>query len=219
MLTGCLVEKHAVSWNDYIEESYPNVPTLFERAKMAGYSTALVTGKMKFITLTKPGTLDWCFLPKEEPMRDEEVAAEAERILRDHRPGVLFVHLPNVDTVGHEQGWGSAAQIVAIEQADQAVGNIVNVLAQLELFDTTAILLTADHGGSGKDHGEGDPRSQFIPWIVAAPGLKRDFDLTLAAERRIRIEDTCATVCWLLAIGAGDQCEGRPVTEIVATAE
>jgi hypothetical protein len=216
MLTGCSVERHGVSWNDYIEEAYPNVPTLFERAKQAGYSTALVTGKMKFITLTKPGTLDWSFLPKEEPMRDEEVAAEAERMLREHRPQVMFIHFGNVDTVGHEHGWGTPAQIAAIEQADQAVGHVLNVLAQLQLLDSTAIFVTADHGGSGKDHGEKDPRSRLIPWIVAAPGLKHDFDLTLAGDRQIRIEDTCATTCWLLAIGGGQICEGRPVTEIVA---
>src|SRR5262245_50797251 len=58
MLTGVSSERHGVTWNNYIEESYPNVPTLFEMARQAGYSTAMATGKMKFIVLTKPGTLD-----------------------------------------------------------------------------------------------------------------------------------------------------------------
>ncbi|OYV91337.1 MAG: hypothetical protein B7Z73_05580, partial [Planctomycetia bacterium 21-64-5] len=54
MLTGVSSDKHGVTWNEYMEEAYPNSPTLFELAHEVGYSTALVTGKMKFITLLKP---------------------------------------------------------------------------------------------------------------------------------------------------------------------
>jgi predicted AlkP superfamily pyrophosphatase or phosphodiesterase len=217
MLTGCDVAKHGVSWNDYIEESYPNVPTLFEVAKRAGYSTALVAGKMKFITFTKPGALDWSYLPADEPVADQEVAAQAERLLRERRPEVLMVHLPGVDTVGHESGWGSPEQIAAIELADQAVGLILNVIAALNLTESTLIIVTADHGGSGKDHGESDPRSRFIPWIISGPGVRPGFDLTLLDKRRIRTEDTFATVCAFLAIPPGDTCDGQPVLEALAS--
>ncbi len=54
MLTGVSAEKHGVTWNEYIEQSYPNVLTLFEIAKKAGYSTAMATGKMKFIVFARP---------------------------------------------------------------------------------------------------------------------------------------------------------------------
>ena len=40
MLTGTPSERHGVTWNEYIEQSYPNVPTLFEVAKQAGFATA-----------------------------------------------------------------------------------------------------------------------------------------------------------------------------------
>src|SRR5262249_39131957 len=33
MLTGAPSEKHGVTWNQYIEDSYPNVPTRFELAQ------------------------------------------------------------------------------------------------------------------------------------------------------------------------------------------
>src|SRR5262245_44936146 len=94
MLTGAPSEKHGVTWNNYIEESYPEVPTLFEVAKQAGYSTAMATGKMKFVVLTKPGTMDHYFFPPDEPVSDRDVAAQAESLLRGHRPQVMFVHLP-----------------------------------------------------------------------------------------------------------------------------
>jgi predicted AlkP superfamily pyrophosphatase or phosphodiesterase len=217
MLTGCGVAKHGVSWNDCIEESYPNVSTLFEVAKKSGFSTGLETGKMKFITLMRPGVLDWSHLPPSEPIHDHEVAAEAERMLREHRPQVMMVHLPDVDSVGHESGWGSAKQIPAIERADHAVGMILSVIADLHLVDSTLIIVTADHGGSGKDHGEKDSRSRFIPWIVSGPGVKHDFDLTLADSLAIHTEDPFATVCAFLRMPAGSVCEGKPVVEAIET--
>src|SRR5262249_12426820 len=137
MLTGVSAEKHGITWNNYIEESYSNVPTLFEVARQAGYSTAMATGKMKFIVLTKPGTMDHYFLPPDEPVSDRDVAAQAENLLREHRPQVMFVHLPGSDDAGHKYGWGSSEQIAAIELADEAVGLILAVVADLKLTDST----------------------------------------------------------------------------------
>lgn len=216
MLTGVSPEKHGVTWNNYIEESYPNVPTLFEVARQAGYSTALATGKMKFIVFTRPGTLDHSYLPPDEPVSDSFVASRAESLLREHRPQVMFVHLPGVDTAGHEFGWGTTEQIAAIEQADAAVGLILDVLSDLKLESSTLVLLTSDHGGAAKKHDTNDPRSHFIPWIASGPGLRKDFDLTLHNDLRIRIEDTHATACAFLGIDPGSDCEGKPVLRLRA---
>ena len=77
MLTGTPSEQHGVTWNEYIEESYPNVPTLFDVAKQTGYSTAMVSGKMKFIVFLKPDTVDHFYLPPDEPVTDWAVAERA----------------------------------------------------------------------------------------------------------------------------------------------
>jgi hypothetical protein len=215
MLTGASSEKHGVTWNNYIEESYPSVPTLFEVAKQAGYTTAMATGKMKFIVFTRPGALDHSYLPPDEPVSDMLVASQAQRLIRDHQPQVMFIHLPGVDTAGHEFGWGTAQQITAIEQADVAVGMILDVLSEVKLTESTLVILTSDHGGSAKGHDANDPRSHFIPWIASGPKLQADFDLTLHHELRISIGDTYATACKFLGIDPGDHCTGKPVMKIL----
>lgn len=219
MLTGVSSEKHGVTWNNYIEQSYPNVPTLFEVAKTAGLSTAMACGKMKFLTLTKPTTLDHYYLPPDEPVDDREVANQAVRLLRAHHPRVLFVHLAGVDTVGHDHGWGSPEQMTAIRRSDEAVGLVLDSLAELGLAGSTAVILTADHGGAGKGHAENDPRSLHIPWIASGPGIRRDHDLTLSCARTIRTEDTFATACVLLGIDPLPASEGRPILEILESHE
>jgi predicted AlkP superfamily pyrophosphatase or phosphodiesterase len=216
MLTGASTKKHGVSWNEYIEQSYPNVPTLFEVAKQGRYSTAMISGKMKFIVFTKPGTLDFQYFPPDEPVGDMDVAIQAIGFLREHRPQVMFVHLPGVDTAGHDFGWGSSEQIAAIELADSAVGRILTVDTELKLRDSTLVLLTADHGGAAKAHLMNDPRSHFIPWIASGPGIRKNFDMS-SLSRRIRIEDTFATACAFLGLDAGPHNEGKAALEIVET--
>jgi predicted AlkP superfamily pyrophosphatase or phosphodiesterase len=213
MLTGVSAEKHGVTWNEYIEESYPNVATLFEIARRAGLKTAMAAGKMKFIVFTKPGALDDYYYPLEEPVSDHEVAVHAQKLMRKLRPHVMFVHLPGVDTAGHEFGWGSCEQITSIEQADAAIGEVLDCLAALKLTDLTLTILTADHGGAAKDHAMNDPRSRFIPWIASGPGLRKDFDLTLFDSLHVRTEDTFATACAFLGIQTADECRGHPVLE------
>lgn len=216
MLTGVSSKIHGVTWNEYIEESYPESPTLFELAKKAGYSTALVSGKMKFITFTKPGTLDWNWLPPDEPVEDVEVAQHAVKLMRAHQPDVLFVHLPGVDNIGHAKDWGSPEQQRAVEAADKAVGTVLDALASLKLAGSTLVIVTADHGGAAKDHGEGDPRSLVIPWIVTGPGIRGDFDLTRVPDLSVHIEDTFATACAFLGIDPGTSVEGKAVMSILS---
>ena len=215
MLTGAPSEKHGVTWNGYIEQSYPDVPTLFQVAKQAGYSTAMVSGKTKFIVFLKPKIVDFSYLPPDEPVSDREVAAQAESILRHHQPQVMFVHLPGVDSIGHQFGWGSPEQMTAIAQADAAVGRVLDTLKKLKLTKSTLILLTADHGGAGTSHESNDPRSLFIPWIASGPGVRQGYDLTLTDRKVIQTEDTFATACFFLGIPLGNDVSGKPVMELL----
>jgi hypothetical protein len=214
MLTGVNPDRHGVTWNHYIEW-YPNVPTLFEHAKARGLTTAMTTGKMKFVALNKPGTLDWVYLPPDEPVSDRTVALEAVRILRDHRPHVLFVHLPGVDSVGHEHGWGSPEQLAAVAAADAAAALVVAALDELNLADSTLLILTADHGGAALAHWGDDPRSRTIPWIARGPGIRRGFDLTRHPGLEVQTADTFATAAAALGLPLPPDCEGRFVAEML----
>ena len=126
MLTGVTAQRHGVTWNADLPEGepqkYPNVPTIFEVMKQGGYTTAMVAGKSKFRALAKPGSIDWTFVPEATTMTDDVVAEHAEQIIHEHRPDFLFVHLPNVDNIGHAVGWGTRQQRAAVALADAAVG-------------------------------------------------------------------------------------------------
>ncbi|MBI2813721.1 MAG: alkaline phosphatase family protein [Opitutae bacterium] len=214
MLTGVSPAKHGITWNKLLKlqaPEWPARPTLFEMAHQGGYKTAMVAGKSKFRHLDKPGTIDFVSVPAEDRATDQQVVVEAVRLITEMKPDVLFVHLPGVDAAGHAKGWGSPEQLAAIEEADACVGRLLAALETAGTRASTLIMLSSDHGGAGLSHGADDPRSRTIPWIIAGPGVKRGCDLTQVRELVLRIEDTCATACYVLGLPVLPYFDGAPV--------
>jgi hypothetical protein len=227
MLTGVVPTKHGITWNADLplkKPIYPAFPTLFQLAKKAGLTTAMAAGKGKFDTLAVPGSLDEVFYPKEATIEDPEVTDHAVDFIREHQPQVLFVHLPTDDNVGHAKGWGTAEQLTALTGADACIGRILKAADDAKLKDSTAVIITADHGGFGRMHGPDDARCRFIPWICFGPGIRQNLDLTtldlsVNGADAINTEDTFATACYLLGIPLPHGIDGKPVTQIIARDE
>lgn len=214
MLTGVVPQKHGIAWNSddlpFSETVYPGKPTVMEMARRAGYSTGLAAGKTKFTTLLKPGTVMYASLPPKGGEGNKFAVEAAERIILDHHPDLMFVHLPDVDGAGHAYGWDSKEQLAAIELTDRDLKRILDALAKVGMMERTLIILTADHGGAGRTHGPDDPRSRHIPWIAAGPHVKQG-DLTREIDLVINTEDTCATACYVLGLSQLPYFDGKPV--------
>lgn len=211
MLTGVSPQRHGVTWNGHIEEAYSQVPTLFELARAAGLTTALVAGKTKMIVLNRPGDLNWHDIGFEGRDPDALIAAHAAAIISRHRPNVMFVHIGDVDRIGHEHGWASPQQLTAIRAADMAVGVIWDAIGRRR--DNTLAIITADHGGAGTAHEPEHISSRRIPWIAIGPGVRQNVDL--AAEGvAVDTRDTFATVCAALHLKVPYAVEGTAVAAI-----
>ncbi|MDB5326503.1 MAG: type phosphodiesterase/nucleotide pyrophosphatase [Phycisphaerales bacterium] len=219
MLTGARPQVHQIEWNHDLPLAhpvYPAVPTLFEVAHNAGYTTGIVAGKSKFDVFLKPGTMDVSWVPSTEVVSNREVLSHVLSVINAGPPQVLMVHLPETDKVGHAVGWATPQYMAALHKADSAIGTILGTLASKQLLENTMIIVTADHGGAGKTHGPDDPRCRNIPWICVGPGVRRGIDLTsIATDRTIRTEDTFATACQFLGIPVDPKLDGRPVLEVM----
>lgn len=211
MLTGVTPARHQILWDyDTGYPEHPTVPTLFDLVRKAGRTSAMCAGKSKFRALVRDGSPNWVFTPGNYEI-DLEVARHAVEMIDQHQPDLLFVHLPGVDGAGHGNQWGSPVQLKAIETADQAVGIVLAALRRRHLFETTTIIITADHGGLANTHGGDDPRSQTIPWLISGPGVRANYDLDRDWTQPLRIEDTFATACVLLGIPLPEDLDGKPV--------
>ena len=218
MLTGVPPIQHGIHYNSDPkpgQRKSPEWPTLFGIAHRAGRTTALCAGKSKFSVLADSSTLDLRWVPargKNAP--DSVVAGVAAGWISTKRPDVLFVHLPGLDGAGHASGWGSPAQVRAAVIVDRAFAKVVAALAQAPVDDSTLIIVSSDHGGEGKSHGGMGASSRYIPWIIAGPGVRANYDLTQVTNLQVHTEDTFATALAWLGLTPEKPVRGRAVTEV-----
>lgn len=216
MLSGVKPETHGIYWNGWEPaKGTIKVTTIFDEVKKAGMKTAMIVGKEKFKHLVHPGMVDQFFFHEGDPT----IIAEAtSTVIREFRPNFLFVHFAHADTVGHKKGWMSSAQLKMIRRTDQGLGRIFKELRDLNLLATTTVIVTADHGGSGKGHGDDSEVSTSIPWYAAGPGIVKS-GAGATIDKPITTYDTAATAAALLRVPVPASWDGKPVFDPATTAD
>jgi predicted AlkP superfamily pyrophosphatase or phosphodiesterase len=208
MLTGEEPEKHGITWNsnETDEHGLVTVPTVFAKAHQAGFRTAAFFSKGKFNHLEVPNSLDHAEAPQgDDKWTAERTVANVERYLARAQPNLLFVHIGEPDYAGHRFSWMSPFYANAVRKADRAVARVLAASERAYGAGNFTVIVTADHGGHGWDHGTSDPRDVTIPWIAWGQGVRRGAALGSA----VRTMDTAVTALWLLGLdGLG---VGRPV--------
>ena len=90
-----------------------------------------------------------------------------------------FVSIRDPDTLGHASGWDGLAWNDAVKAVDSYLGNIFNTIDNnAALSDSTALIITSDHGGLGLGHrGSTLSEDYTIPFYVWGPGFAGGTDL------------------------------------------
>jgi predicted AlkP superfamily pyrophosphatase or phosphodiesterase len=181
-------------------------PTIFglEHAQHAEAKVAIFTDWPDFVRLVEPGVVEKTYATDE---KEDEAFSHALDYLHQAAPELLFIHLDHVDGAGHRYGWGTPQYLAAVEKADRMLGELMGTLDSLHLRSTTTVLLTADHGGTGKSHGGLSMSELLIPWILSGPGIQRDHEIS----ENIMQYDTAATLAVLLHVRPSPCWRGKAV--------
>jgi predicted AlkP superfamily pyrophosphatase or phosphodiesterase len=205
MLSGLCPDKHGVDWNDYLPRlGFANGTDIFDLAHAAGLRTVMVVGKEKLRQVTQPESTDVFEFIND---RDLVIAARVAELIPQGF-GLMFVHFPTPDWMGHEYGWLSPEQYSVLFRADEALLIILNALEIAGMRADTLVLVTADHGGHGTTHGTRQLEDMTIPWIITGPGVHH-----AVLPTNINTTDTAATVAWALNLPIQPEWDGMPVLE------
>jgi len=204
MLTGVEPTVHGITFDEYSDTFQFSTPTALSLVHAAGKRSVMVVGKEKFRQLLTTGSVDSFTWSK---YGDEDIVNEAI-IQMQTGFDFLFVHLPQVDQVGHFSGWMSPEYIAQVKAADAAFGRLSSYLPL-----GTTIILTSDHGGAQKVHGTTAKTDLTIPWVIAGPRVLRRG----AISRNVRTTDTAMTILAVLNITAPSNCTGKSVNEVFET--
>eukprot|EP01084_Bolivina_argentea_P078833 143057_1 len=121
---------------------------------------------------------------------DNAVMESVIYFINEWKPNFMYVHLDDLDAIGHETYWGSDQYYDVAQNIDGKIGEIINVLKDINMFDETLIIVTADHGGISDTHSLTYPSKyvQYIPVIFSGNlnDLKVDNNLN---NSHFRIDD------------------------------
>lgn len=139
---------------------------------------------------------------------DQDTIAAAARYLVEARPDLLFVHLDNVDHIGHSLGHKTPPYYQAVEQADRDIGVLVQAAERAGLTDDTVFIITSDHGGIGYGHGGETLDEIEIPFIIQGAGIKPGY----AINQFVYVYDTALTIGAVLDVAPHPAWIGKPIT-------
>jgi predicted AlkP superfamily pyrophosphatase or phosphodiesterase len=88
-------------------------------------------------------------------------------------PTMVFLYTVHIDHAGHDHKWLSPQYISAIEEADVAIGKLINQLKAENLYNDTNFLLISDHGGIPTGHGGVSMSEMQVPWGATGPAIKK----------------------------------------------
>jgi hypothetical protein len=185
-----------------IHNQHPDWPAVyvassFDVAHDNGLSTALYASKTKFVLFDQsydagngspdaippddgPDKIDvYVNLSTGSPANASNLHAAFLADMAASPTRYTWVHYRDPDSAGHAGGWGSALWDDAVRDVDGYLGDIFDLIASVPaLTGRTAVVVTADHGGSGTAHSTASlPANYTIPFFVWGPGVEAGADL------------------------------------------
>lgn len=210
MLVGTCPAKHIVRWNEYVPQNgYALGTDIFDLAQAAGMQTAMVVGKEKLRQVTEPGSTDFFeFIDETDKIKDTSTVEQLAIGQIQQGFDLMFVHFPNGDLSGHENGWMSREQLSTYGRDDRLFGLILQALKNNGMYENTMIIVTSDHGGHDTTHGLNIPDDMTIPWIISGPGI-----VPGELSTKVFTMDTAATTAFALGLPLPAEWDGAPVYE------
>ena len=201
--TGVFSTKHGVSANGQIANgNYAQYPSWLKRVVDAnsGRKALFVYSWSEDADLAPAAAVEFF------GRTDAENAAElASRLASADAPDATLYFIDKPDASGHSSGFypHSSAYLSGLAEADGYLGGCLNAIASRPTFaeEDWLILVTGDHGGYAKAHGQTSGRqAHTVPVLLAGrnitagrlPGMPYNFDITASAVAHFGINPVYA---------------------------
>jgi predicted AlkP superfamily pyrophosphatase or phosphodiesterase len=117
-------------------------------------------------------------------MHDLQVALIARYLFEQYRPTLLMLHTQAAGQVLQEPDWRNPRRERAVAASDQVVSVLLEVIERTKAWDTTAIIVTGDHGNT-------EVHTQLRPnvWLVEAGLRERARFFALGGSAFLRVNE------------------------------
>ena len=140
----------------------------------------------------------------------EDYARIATDYIKENKPEFFFLYFGTLDEAGHVRGWYSEEYMERQRILDAAVGQVIEALKEAGIYDDIVIVMSADHGGTNKNHGKFTLLEMETPLIVCGKGIKEGYEI----KKPVMQYDTPTIMADILGLRIPEDWRGRPYPEI-----
>lgn len=195
-------DRHGILTNTYVPQSRP-VKGLCEQLSDAGKNCAFFYDWEELRDLSRPSSLAYNFFVSGEKnsyeKADEMILHSALSYLATEKPDFAFVYFGIPDAMGHTYGWMTDEYVKGCAVSIERIGDLVE-----HFKEEYSIIITADHGGHGRDHGTRMEEDMLIPVICIGDGFEPGRQL-----QDVSICDLAPTIVSMLSVSASKEWEGK----------
>lgn len=198
-------DRHGVTTNTFVPQNHP-VTGLVEWLSLFGKSSAFFYTWEQLRDLCTPGKhLSFAWFKSqgyfEFPQLEHEETDACIEYLNQEGPDFAFLYLGGTDEFGHRNGWMSPEYLEEIKDVSGCIGRVLGSIPE-----EYSVIITADHGGHGRNHGDDIPEDMTIPVTFRGPGFEKGKQLGT-----VSIKDIAPTVADILNIPVRRDWEGKSV--------
>ncbi len=190
MFHSVVPDRHGVLDNLYLRPAH-HIDGLCEVLERGKKKCAFCYTWAELRDLCRPGSLaleDFRNYFKYEDQADRQMCARTVELLQTEKPDFIFYYTGHTDEVAHKYGWMTPEYMDAVALASEHMEQIVQALPP-----EYTMIITADHGGHGRNHGQDVPEDMTIPISLYGAPWEKGKELPC-----IRLIDLAPTIVDLL---------------------
>jgi len=134
----------------------------------------------------------------------------AENYIKEKRPDLFAIIFDEPDHVGHVIGHNTDAYYEKVKELDKYIGKIIQATKDAGFFDKTIFIITSDHGGINKDHGNKSLEELESPFIISGNGIKKKGEF----QESMMQFDVAPTIAFIFGLKQPQIWVGRPMNQV-----
>jgi predicted AlkP superfamily pyrophosphatase or phosphodiesterase len=207
LFTSMPPHEHGVLCNSGAAPISSHAISLFSLLRYRQHNVAAFYSRDRLGLLFPMGSLQTGMLINSQSIRnvDRELAEQAARHLQRDKPDCCLLYLEGTDISGSHFGFLSEPYLESVEQADRALGMIMEHLLYVGADREYAIMVVGCGGGSTQQ----TAGKYRVPLLLAGPGIRQG----VVVEQPVSLLDLAPTMAAILGLAPHPDWRGRMLAE------